>query len=466
MNHTALFGRCAIVLFAVLVIIMFCRDAAAIPAFARKYKTTCTTCHVAIPKRNAFGEAFRRNGYFMPDQEKAQIKQDPIELGAETWKEVFPNTIWPGLMPAEFPIAAYVHQRFITEYGASKSGNQIEFDMPHELELLFGGTFDKTFSFFGEFVLFEHGENAIGLKRFFFQLNDLVGTENAFNIRLGRIEPGITEGLVDNQRVMLEHATTLDYKATGKWRPRDQQSGIEINGIVNHRYQYAIGVVNGEGKVLDDRTDEKDFYSRLAIKFGRLGLDGYRSQESAEPRQTEYWMDNSITAGVYIYYGSDTREDVSWIQIPPTDSIEQRTNVDNDFVRYGIDLHLNRSRLDFYAGVITGDDNNPNAMLAGTENQKKISSTAWFGETYYLMYPWLIAGFRLGGVSSQQNDNDLDKYFTVSPNVTVLARENVRLTIESFIKIDRDKSDNAGNTVEADNSESLKWIKLNVLFAF
>lgn len=205
-------------------------EASAIPAFARKYKAACTTCHVAIPKRNAFGEAFRRNGYIMPQQDKAQVKQAPVELGAEAWKEVFPNSIWPGLLPAEFPLAAYIHQRVVTEFGESAKGNRIEFDMPHEVELLIGGTFDESFSFFGEYVLFEHGQNAVGLNRFFFQVNDALGPENAVNIRFGLLEPGITEGLVDNQRVMLEHATVLDYKATGKWRPRDRQSGIEING--------------------------------------------------------------------------------------------------------------------------------------------------------------------------------------------------------------------------------------------
>ena len=37
-----------------------------IPAFARKYKTSCATCHNGYPKLNAFGDAFRRNGYQFP----------------------------------------------------------------------------------------------------------------------------------------------------------------------------------------------------------------------------------------------------------------------------------------------------------------------------------------------------------------------------------------------------------------
>jgi hypothetical protein len=56
----------------------------AIPAFARKYNTSCATCHVGFPKLNAFGEAFRRNGYQFPGHTDAEfIKQDQVSLGAE-----------------------------------------------------------------------------------------------------------------------------------------------------------------------------------------------------------------------------------------------------------------------------------------------------------------------------------------------------------------------------------------------
>ena len=41
-------------------------NADAIPPFARKYQTACTTCHTAFPKLNPFGMAFRATGYRMP----------------------------------------------------------------------------------------------------------------------------------------------------------------------------------------------------------------------------------------------------------------------------------------------------------------------------------------------------------------------------------------------------------------
>ncbi len=450
-------GTLFLLSFVMMLVLVSYDQSDAIPAFARKYKTSCTTCHTAVPKRNAFGEAFRRNGYFMPEGEQMLTKQEPVSLGAEAWKEAFPNAVWPGLLPAEFPISAYVHQRFVAEFGESKKNNQVEFDMPHELELIMGGTFDESFSFIGEFILFEKGKNnqvgGPGLKRFYFQINDLFGPKDAFNIRLGRVEPGITEGLVDNQRVMLEHATTLDYKATGKWRPRDQQSGIEFNGIVNHRFQYTAGIVNGESKAISDATDEKDAYGRVAFKIGGLGLDGYQPQELTELKQTENWADNAVTVGVYSYFGNNASDSAG---------------IDNDFNRFGFDLHINYNDFDMYSGTIVGTDKNPSGLPdASSDTEKELNSLAWFVEGYYTVHPWLIPGLRVGSVASDQNDDDQDKYMTFSPNLTMMARANVRVTLEAYIKITGDKTI-GGATVEPSGSdeETLKWIKANIMFVF
>ena len=65
------------------------RRAAAIPAFARKYETSCQTCHIAFPKLNPFGEAFRRNGYRFPSGgDELMQKQEPVQLGNDAMKDL------------------------------------------------------------------------------------------------------------------------------------------------------------------------------------------------------------------------------------------------------------------------------------------------------------------------------------------------------------------------------------------
>src|SRR5437867_3689540 len=38
----------------------------ALPAFARRFSLACGACHAAVPRLNAFGEAFHENGFKPP----------------------------------------------------------------------------------------------------------------------------------------------------------------------------------------------------------------------------------------------------------------------------------------------------------------------------------------------------------------------------------------------------------------
>jgi hypothetical protein len=54
--------------------------AEAIPAFARRHKLSCVTCHVGFPMLNGFGEAFAGNGYQLPG---ADISDQTVDTGDE-----------------------------------------------------------------------------------------------------------------------------------------------------------------------------------------------------------------------------------------------------------------------------------------------------------------------------------------------------------------------------------------------
>src|SRR5512136_2604502 len=59
----------------------------AIPAFSRKYGTSCTTCHNNFPELNDFGEAFKKNGFKFPKDDDTFVKEPPVMLGAKAQKE-------------------------------------------------------------------------------------------------------------------------------------------------------------------------------------------------------------------------------------------------------------------------------------------------------------------------------------------------------------------------------------------
>ena len=86
-------------LIVVVVVVGVAGQAWAIPAFARKYQTSCVTCHTIFPKLTPFGEQFRRNGYRFPGVDSDATKSEPIPLGTDQQKKTFPNSVFPTFSP-------------------------------------------------------------------------------------------------------------------------------------------------------------------------------------------------------------------------------------------------------------------------------------------------------------------------------------------------------------------------------
>ncbi len=112
----------------------------AIPTFARKYQTSCMTCHESFPRLNAVGEAFRLNGYKFLDDE-LYIKEEPVELGDEAYKNLWPNNaVWPSSIPGLPPIALTLRSEF--DYDAE--GDQVartNIAFHNQIKLLWAGAF-------------------------------------------------------------------------------------------------------------------------------------------------------------------------------------------------------------------------------------------------------------------------------------------------------------------------------------
>src|ERR1700690_613909 len=80
----------------------------AVPAFSRKYQTSCQTCHTIFPKLNPFGTAFRLNGYHLPGETEEQVKQKPVSLGADAYARMWPEMVYPSTLPGNAPFALNV----------------------------------------------------------------------------------------------------------------------------------------------------------------------------------------------------------------------------------------------------------------------------------------------------------------------------------------------------------------------
>src|SRR5689334_5053507 len=96
------------------------RKSEAIPAFARMYGTSCSTCHLDFPKLNDFGKAFKDAGFKFPKDDQSLLKIPPVMLGAPANKELWPKAIWPGSIPGIPPIG-FRYTNYFQYTGSSKS---------------------------------------------------------------------------------------------------------------------------------------------------------------------------------------------------------------------------------------------------------------------------------------------------------------------------------------------------------
>src|SRR5213594_195953 len=62
--------------------------ARALPAFARRFNLACGACHSAVPRLNAFGEAFHENGFKPPGTMWTPLPgtlSDAVTQGMAVW---------------------------------------------------------------------------------------------------------------------------------------------------------------------------------------------------------------------------------------------------------------------------------------------------------------------------------------------------------------------------------------------
>ncbi|RMD99959.1 MAG: hypothetical protein D6814_04585 [Calditrichaeota bacterium] len=382
-------------------------EVSAIPAWARKYKTTCATCHISYPKLNAFGRAFMMNGYQFPggvEADKEQAKEKPVSMGSEAYKRVWPDAIWPNALPATVPLAVVVENAAVYLPNAPAGEPKLSFgDFPEEVEVLSGGNFSDNISFFAE-LAFEGGEAELEMAHISF---DNILPNNALSLKVGKIVPFVTP--FSNMR----HVTTSYWYATlplgdNAWNFDRTQRGVEARGLLSQgRLIYSAGLVEGRE---NEFNGDKDFYFHLGYKFGGLRLDGIREAASAGP--TQPWQDNSIRFDAFYYNGRATLTG------------GQKDN----FSQFGgsVDLYYNRLNLSGLVAVQNDDKPVVGETFDGT-------GTHIMTEATYVLYPWLLPTVRYEWFKAELGPNsDTSQRFV--PGLIALIRANVKLQLNAEIE--------------------------------
>lgn len=407
----------------------------AIPAFARKYKTSCATCHNGFPKLTAFGESFRRNGYQFPGGTDAEfVKEEPVPLGSDGYKKAFPDAIWPGSLPGTSPISLFLNGEmdYNPKYNPADPSTAARFSfggLGNSIEVVIGGTLGEDLSFWGQASLGSDG--TLELNRMFLVFSNLIEDSYAVNARVGVIEPSLFSFSTHRAWTEGYWITTRPFSGDMEWSFEETQKGIELNGMLSGRMGYSVGIVEGFGKAHSD----KDYYAHATYKVGGLPLDGVIQGGNALNNAKPY-IDNSLTLGAFVYSGS---------AVIGTEELSQN----NSFTVLGGDANAFYDRYNLFGGISIRTDKNPFLESAG----QSAKTTTWFGELDITVFPWLLPTVRYEVWNGQAIDPASGRLISYTdsqliPGIVALVRPNVKLTLRAaWAKLAGNSTDSNGEQI-------------------
>jgi len=267
-------------------------DASEIPAFARRYRASCSLCHTAVPKLGAFGEVFAGNGFRMSSEEPPR---DTIGTG-DPLLDLY----------RDLPLAVRL-DLYANLYANGETATDLQ--TPYGLKLLGGGPISKKLSYYFYFFLFERGEIA-GVEDAFVYLNDV-----------GNAPVDLMAGQFQISDPMFKRELRLEYQDYAIYRTRVGDDPTDLTydrGLAVMAdaagFTFTGEVLNGNGKGEAesnrhfDNDPVKNVFGHLTRDLFpgvRLGAMGFYGKQRAGPEGGPFvrnttWMiggDATITAG-------------------------------------------------------------------------------------------------------------------------------------------------------------------------
>ena len=399
-------------------------EVSAVPSFARKYETSCSTCHTVYPQLNSFGRLYRAKGYRMPGQDERFVRDTPVPIGDSAADRLWPKLIHSSDIPGG-SVAAFVVTSNLTTFPDRQGGAAAEFDGIEEIGLLLGGTAGDKWSFFGDIDLFEDGEpGEIG--RLYVQWNRSLG----FNLRVGLFEPRAVP-LSNHRRLIRTTGYLADtfplVAAQNFFGFSPSQKGIEAFGRTagpggKGDLEWAVGIVNGEPggafEVLEGVQPIGQLIENLEEAFEERGKFDFNDQKDVYVNlDYEVWLRGSFTFGGYYYRGT------SGFLLDPTDP-DSFLEDGNSFDRWGARFRWEQARgfLTILAATSFGKDELDRPTL------NDLHTRIYTGELQWMPLPWLVPALRVEEVDL---DDEIpiaeDRFRRYTLEVIFLPAANIKL---------------------------------------
>lgn len=425
------------------VLLVRTENAQAIPYFARKYGTSCTTCHNDFPELNDFGWAFKKNGFKFPQNDETFTKEPPVLLGAKAQREVFPEAVFPGQIPGTVPLA-FRFSGFFNYYNKQpiELGFQPRTDLflPNTFTAISAGSLGQRLSWWIDDDIAVDGSGADGgLGDGYLRANDIghyLGLpKDALNVRVGQFELDLpfTQGRTIN---LTDYDIYDQVSAAGALGTTDNpfalgepQRGFELGGFPNDgNFNWSIALVNGSNDS-PPGNNSKNVYAHVFQQFN-LERDPAVRREVLAAGPTGPHDHTSLRVGAFYNYGRNVLN-------TGRDAFPGFGDINEPFYRVGGYFRFKfRSDFELYGLGMFGHDANliPDPFTFSLIHGSPVNFSGGFAQAQYWVYPWVIAIMRYDMVNSPTDFfNGASEHFTrnrFSPGLQILMRANIKFAFE------------------------------------
>ncbi len=286
------------VAFLLVVVFLSClvSESHAIPLFARKYNTTCFTCHTTEPLLNEFGRRFQANGFQLPgtSEKFAQADQPTAALG---------------ILATPMVLHTQTHDNILdTTFGIQNTFSGIE------VGLFSSASLGSHFSYFAAVpIIIANGSTSIEVEAAHLIYSDVLndGT-GSLNFRLGKFR--IFSGFLKN--VLLTGADPLvdtydplaGKTANDLFAAADPTFGVSAYGTlyaISEGLRWEVGATGGTKSDIDLNTaravfgslDQTVYINNAPMRFGGFYYTGVQDITDTSMSATP-WSNRVTRAGV------------------------------------------------------------------------------------------------------------------------------------------------------------------------
>lgn len=381
------------------------REAWGVPVFARKYKTSCQTCHTVFPRLTPIGDAFRMNGHRFPECDASQVKEEPVLLGAEEYKQLFPaDSLWPSDLPSTPPIAVVAKMRAtVWEKGAEQTSHFAGLNPWADVYL--AASLGENVSVMGKYQL--NGPSCQNCHNWA-AVNFQVIKHTTFKI--GRFQPEFFN--FHQQPFFEQHELFGPQRRVGAnaWN-YGKDVGIEAATILAGRLRAVTGVMEGQDD-FNQPYRSKNGYLRLAYKLGGMRMDG--APEEGYTARSKNWQDRSLQFGALGYLGS--------ARLQTNNEIGEQVTVDDRFYVMGGDFNFVWDDWTLYGGGFAELHGRP------TGTDEDIWAERWFGGIRYVAMPAMVPSVMFDYFNTELPG---DYTYQIRPRIELLIRANVKARIDA-----------------------------------